>query len=225
MQEDPNGIQQVVFYDPGVGLSTDAVHAHSLTEKLSGGILGHGLDTNVKQLYTSIALNYDPGDELYLFGFSRGAYTVRSLAGLIHACGIVPRHRLHDVHEAYEAYRSGNPMRVYFFRKGERTEIAALVCFDTVGALGVPKTVFGWELPDRWREKYQFHDVTVNESVRNAVHVLSIDEDRAGKYLSVYFHSAITEDDVSQDRFSSGHITGFFRDLCSVIVGRCDERP
>lgn len=173
-------MQQVVFYDAGVGLTTYAVDAPSLFDTFTGGLLGHGLDANVKQLYTSIALNYDSGDELYLFGFSRGAYTVRSLAGMIHACGIVPRSRLHDVHEAYEAYRSGD---VKTFQKGEMVQITALVCFDTVEALGVPRAVFGLQLPERWRREYRFHDVTVNENVRNAVHVLSIDEDRAGKFV------------------------------------------
>jgi len=80
--EDVSGHKQVVFYDWGVGSEGD---------KFSGGITGKGIDKNIQDCYRFVVHNYEPGDGLYLFGFSRGAYTVRSLAGLIRNCGILRR--------------------------------------------------------------------------------------------------------------------------------------
>lgn len=78
--------EQRAFYDDGVG--TDRLKLL----KLFGGAFGFGLSRNVKQLYATLAANFEPGDHIYLFGFSRGAFTVRTLAGLITTCGIVDRH-------------------------------------------------------------------------------------------------------------------------------------
>lgn len=103
-----DGVRQIAFYDDGVG-----------TERLRplavlGGAFGFGLSRNVRQLYAEIARVYEPGDRLYLFGFSRGAFTVRTLAGLIAACGIVNRRPpicdsdddlRRKVGDAYAAYR------------------------------------------------------------------------------------------------------------------------
>jgi uncharacterized protein (DUF2235 family) len=98
--------KQVAFYDDGVG-----------TERLRplaalGGAFGFGLSRNVRQVYTALARVYEPGDRIFLFGFSRGAFTVRTLAGFIAACGIVDRARRRSddgleaaVKEAYSAYR------------------------------------------------------------------------------------------------------------------------
>ncbi|MBK9307503.1 MAG: DUF2235 domain-containing protein [Nitrospira sp.] len=74
---------QVAFYDDGVGTSRLA------PMKLIGGAFGYGFGKNVRDLYTELAHVYEPGDHLYLFGFSRGAYTVRALSGLIQYCGIL----------------------------------------------------------------------------------------------------------------------------------------
>ncbi|MDP6651505.1 MAG: DUF2235 domain-containing protein [Gammaproteobacteria bacterium] len=77
-----SGIEQVAFYDWGVG--TDR-------KKMAGGITGAGIDKNIMDCYRFIVHNYNPGDELYFLGFSRGAYTVRSLAGFIRNCGLLKR--------------------------------------------------------------------------------------------------------------------------------------
>lgn len=74
-----NGVAQVAFYDWGVG--TDR-------KKLAGGISGAGIDKNIMDCYRFIVHNYNKGDKLFFFGFSRGAYTVRSLAGFIRKCGL-----------------------------------------------------------------------------------------------------------------------------------------
>lgn len=103
---DPDKVPQIAFYDDGVGTQRLKLLA------LFGGAFGWGLSRNVKQLYANLARTYDLGDQIYLFGFSRGAFTVRTLAGLITNCGIVDRTKcrsdddlLAGVEEAYEAYR------------------------------------------------------------------------------------------------------------------------
>lgn len=181
--EDIDGVQQIVFYDKGLGTS-------GLLDKYTGGMFGEGIDINIQELYADLALNYDDGDEIYLFGFSRGAYTVRSLAGMIHAAGLVRRDQLEFVEEAYELYRrkeatdSEGPTE---FRKvhGSRVPITCVVCFDTVGALGIPDS-FGM-LSRRSRQRYEFLDTTLNSDIKNAIHVLSIDEERSRKYLYTIF--------------------------------------
>lgn len=77
------GRQQIAFYDDGVGSEDNKLL------KLLGGAFGWGLKRNVLELYTNLCRVYSPGDDIYLFGFSRGAYTVRTLAGLIVECGIL----------------------------------------------------------------------------------------------------------------------------------------
>jgi uncharacterized protein (DUF2235 family) len=80
---DPTLAPQVALYDDGVGTET------FLPLKLLGGAFGWGMKRNVLKLYTGLVRIYDPGDRIYLFGFSRGAFTVRTLAGLIAKCGIL----------------------------------------------------------------------------------------------------------------------------------------
>jgi len=105
---DQTKVRQIGFYDDGVGTSRLKPLA------ALGGAFGIGLGRNVRQLYADLARAYEPGDRIFLFGFSRGAFTVRTLSGLIAACGIVdrrpPRCRSDDelrrrVYQAYKAYR------------------------------------------------------------------------------------------------------------------------
>jgi uncharacterized protein (DUF2235 family) len=119
--------QQLVIYDPGVGtLTTPAELKHefprsgsistiedstqpSLLKRLAVRLLGlgfgYGTERNIKQLYSKLAEHYDPGDHVYLFGFSRGAFTVRALAGLIYRCGLVKRCHRDKIDEGYGLYR------------------------------------------------------------------------------------------------------------------------
>ena len=92
-------VKQVKFYGQGVGTG------FSKKDKFLGGGAGLGIDRNIQDAYKFIMWSYEPGDELYLFGFSRGAYTVRSLGGLIRNCGIMKPEFLDFVTEAYHLYR------------------------------------------------------------------------------------------------------------------------
>ncbi len=84
--------KQVAFYDPGLGTSNDAgslpIEGLQFVRKLISSALGTGISRNITDCYEAILKVYEPGDRIYLFGFSRGAYTVRSLAGVLNLCGV-----------------------------------------------------------------------------------------------------------------------------------------
>jgi len=172
-------VVQVAFYQDGVG--TDG----SRIDRLVGGAFGRGLSENVQACYRFLVDSYEPGDELFLFGFSRGAYTARSLAGLVRNAGVLRREHRDRVHEAYELYRDRgddthpNSARAREFRarwaREDVTPIACLGVWDTVGSLGIPTD---GPLGRYSREKYSFHDVALSGQVRNAFHALAIDERR-----------------------------------------------
>lgn len=172
----PSGVPQIVYYDEGVGTEGDQL------DKITGGAMGDGIDLNIKQLYTFLVMNYIEGDEIYMFGFSRGAYTVRSLAGMMYEAGLLYRDKLDFVKEAYQLYRENvnvDSKRAQTFRAkhARRVPIKLLTCFDTVGALGIPDYVpFPFSLAKN-HGQYAFHDQTLNECIENAIHVLSIDEE------------------------------------------------
>ena len=98
-------IQQIVFYDEGVGVDSNIWGPVDRAVSFLGGALGRGLDRKVETAYRFLVLNYDPDDEIFVFGFSRGAYTARSLCGLIRKCGIVRRDSFDKVPEALKLYR------------------------------------------------------------------------------------------------------------------------
>ncbi|NEO26807.1 MAG: DUF2235 domain-containing protein, partial [Kamptonema sp. SIO4C4] len=128
--------------------------------------------------------NYTPGDEVYLFGFSRGAYTVRSLAGLIYCSGLVGRSHIRKTPAAAKLYRDrsikpSHPQAVQFRQQyGDRVPLKLLGCWDTVGALGIPNQIPFLPI-DQWiNAKYQFHDTTLSSIIENARHAVAIDEIR-----------------------------------------------
>lgn len=167
---------QVVFYDEGVG-------TESLGSKIFGGAFGWGLDKNIQDGYRFLCLNYEPGDEIYLFGFSRGAYTVRSLAGMIYCSGLLRRAQIRHAPEAYDLYRDRDakpdlPQAEKFKKEHcfENVTITLLACWDTVGSLGVPDEIPGIPIDDWINEKYEFHDTTLSPIIHNALHAVAIDE-------------------------------------------------
>jgi uncharacterized protein (DUF2235 family) len=137
--QDTQGIEQRVYYHKGVGTST--------FDHFRGGALGWGLSRNVQDAYMFLVENYDdPSDEIFLFGFSRGAYTARSVAGLLRNAGLLKREYANKLDAAYELYRdrtdATHPRSVEaeLFRKSFACEvrIKCIGVWDTVGALGVP---------------------------------------------------------------------------------------
>jgi hypothetical protein len=100
IDDDGKTWQQIVWYDSGVGTTSS-----SFGKKREGAI-GAGLEGNIIEAYNFVALNWTPGDQVFCFGFSRGAYTARSIAGLISDIGICEPRKLHDFHQIWELYKS-----------------------------------------------------------------------------------------------------------------------
>ncbi|NOX48274.1 MAG: DUF2235 domain-containing protein [Chlorobi bacterium] len=165
-----DGIKQVVFYDWGLG----SYHA-----SIAGGGFGKGINKNIADNYRFIVQNYDPGDELYFFGFSRGAYTVRSLAGFINNCSILKREHANRIEEAFEVYKSPeiHPDDDYSVNYRKKYAVALKIrikfigVWDTVGALGIPFRMFGF-----LNEKHLFHDNKIGPNIDVARHAMAIDE-------------------------------------------------
>lgn len=171
--EDEHGNKQIVFYDWGVGSDGD---------RLTSGITGKGIDKNIMDCYRFVVHNYEANDAIYLFGFSRGAYTVRSLAGLIRNSGILRREYADRVGAAYELYRqrvgSSKPSgeKAQAFRRqyavADVSRIHFIGVFDTVGALGIPAPFLG----TLGGTRYLFHDTEPSSIINHARHALAIDE-------------------------------------------------
>jgi uncharacterized protein (DUF2235 family) len=172
-------IPQIVFYDWGVGTG-------NLGERLAGGALGKGLNKNIQDAYRFIVHNYEKDDDLFVFGFSRGAYTARSLGGMIRNCGILKRVNAGKIPRAFRMYKSNagpdcntavrfrNENAHHRDSSNERVSITFMGVWDTVGALGIPLKIFE-ELKER---KYRFHDEELSSITKNAYHALAIDEKR-----------------------------------------------
>ncbi|HWH09146.1 MAG TPA: DUF2235 domain-containing protein, partial [Candidatus Thermoplasmatota archaeon] len=171
LPRDANGVPQVVFYDEGIGTG-------GLLDRVVGGATGRGLMRNVGDAYRFLVWNFEPGDEVYLFGFSRGAYTARSLAGLVRKCGILRKGQGCRFEEAYDFYRGDvhprDPAAAEFRRRNSvETRIRFLGVWDTVGALGVPGRLRGLTM-----RRHRFHDVKLSSTVDHAYHAVAIDERR-----------------------------------------------
>jgi uncharacterized protein (DUF2235 family) len=169
-----SGTQQIVLYLKGVGT------AGSLIARAYSGATGLGIEDTIQAGYRFLAQNYQPGDEIYLFGFSRGAYAARSCAGMMSACGLLKRQSLGHLNAAWTYYREADPRRPAEFvaQTGAQShldvEIRCLGVWDTVGRLGVPLG----PLPFATASRYSFHDTTPSRIVRNGFHALAIDEHR-----------------------------------------------
>lgn len=189
--------EQFIFYDAGVGTG------RSWWSRVWGGVTGAGLEQNIYDGYQFIIDHYSPGDELFLFGFSRGAFTVRSLGGMLHRCGIIRREVAHLpaapaqgekapvaetsttrklMEEARKVFRSGDKDAAAAFKAANSyptTSIAMIGVWDTVGSLGIPSS---WLNPRTWlfggKGRYEFLDTGLNKSIKAAYHAVAIDEYR-----------------------------------------------
>src|SRR5262245_28841001 len=101
---DGNGVSQLVFYDEGVG-SGQVAFAQTINGLL-GGAFGAGLMNNIQNAYRFLAFNYSPGDRIFVFGFSRGAFSARSFGGLLRSCGVLNKEHIRRVGEAVTTYKN-----------------------------------------------------------------------------------------------------------------------
>ena len=192
---------QLIHYDEGVGTGR--------LERLSGGMFGAGLMDNVREAYRFLIFNYDPNDEIFVFGFSRGAFSARTFVGLLRHVG--PLRRLHAgrIDEAMELYRkrlTGGDDDAAKLRRF-RASYASGVCIGTdddtwrcqnmpeyttgaapllkVRFLGVWDTVAAMGIPANiWgsglvNRKHRFHDATLDDFVESARHAVALDERRS----------------------------------------------
>lgn len=160
---------QVPYYDDGVGSDGTPL------QKIAGGAFGEGLFQKIKDGYTKIAQVYDEGDDIFIFGFSRGAFTARSLAGMIAICGLPSGNLDADmVNDAFAAYRTPGLRAAFQTKYGlYDAKIKMVGVWDTVGSLGIP-AIFGGVDPIQ----YGFLDTSLHPDVLNACQALAIDERR-----------------------------------------------
>jgi hypothetical protein len=170
-------LEHLVFYERGVGTGP-------LLDRIKGGSFGDGLAGNIRRAYKFLSFYYETGDQVFIFGFSRGAYTARSLVGYVASAGLLKRDECTPELEskAWNYYRTAPNDRM----PGIWTELTPLVndrnelridclgVFDTVGALGVP-------LPEFYRinrSRYEFHNVELSSITNVNLHAVAIDEHR-----------------------------------------------
>lgn len=188
---------QVTYYDDGVGADASGIG------RVLQGAFGAGLLQKITDGYTKIAHVYEPGDKIYLFGFSRGAYTVRSLAGMIASCGL-PTGKFSDdcVAKVFAAYRDPVNRATLLAELtgcglGDVT-IQMIGVWDTVGSLGIP-AIFG--AIDQ--KQYGFLDTGLHPDVKSAYQCLAIDEVRA-QFPATLWTSAPAEGQTLEQVWFSG---------------------
>jgi uncharacterized protein (DUF2235 family) len=183
---DPNGVDQLSYYGTGVGTT--------FGERLRGGMFGYGLNDEIIRAYEWVIDHYNVGDELFIFGFSRGAYTARSLSGFISKCGLLAAGAALSVNQLYARYRRASAVKTirdlqveqkerktdfsleerWILKYSQAIDIDFLGVWDTVGALGLP---FG-NLPILGKADMQFLNTGIRISNKRAFHALAIDEHR-----------------------------------------------
>ncbi|HWO03011.1 MAG TPA: DUF2235 domain-containing protein [Blastocatellia bacterium] len=206
-----DGIEQVKWYDEGVG-------THWF-DRFAGGATGMGLDLNILEGYKFLAENYEDGDEVYVIGFSRGAYTARSLVGMVRNCGLIKkRHLDFRIGMAYGIYRTrddgpdSTTARLFRSMFSREINIKFVGVWDTVGALGVPLeflTKFNLKL-------YEFHDTNLSGIVNNAYQAIAIDENRKDYDVCLWNPLEQPEQTIEQRWFVGAH--------CDVGGGYPDRR-
>ena len=190
---------QVTYYDDGVGADAQGLN------RVLQGAFGQGLLQKIQDGYTKIAHVYEPGDLIYLFGFSRGAYTARCLACMIAACGL-PTGAFTDncVTQAFAAYRDrANRASILAALGGcglGPATIQMVGVWDTVGSLGIPAIFGGVDEKD-----YGFLDTGLNSAIKNAYHCMAVDEKRAQFPATLWTSAPAPGQTLEQVWFSGCH--------------------
>ncbi|MFT6711067.1 MAG: hypothetical protein ACJATO_001449 [Arenicella sp.] len=211
--------EQIVFYDRGLGTGW---------QKLLGNLAGVGISKNIQDCYRFIFENYEAGDKIYLFGFSRGAATVRSLSGFIHTFGVLPKSRPELIKRAYKIYKISNPQKreiaAEAFSKSHHpmwTKIKFVGVWDTVAALGLPLPILSSVLNKVPFCKHKFHDYRLSESIETAYHALSIDDERKSFHPTFWDETIAKGQTMEQVWFCGAHTDvggGYKHDSLSNIT-------
>ena len=217
---DAKGNLQIVYYSAGVGSSLSGA-------SLWQGMTGADLDDHLLDAWLFINLNYEPGDQIFLFGFSRGAYTVRSLAGLLRKVGVLRREHVDKSRAALDLYRqrevTADSEEAERFRVAHAIawprlarpftsppvdlSIRYLGVWDTVGSLGIPRLL---PISIGMNAEYEFHDTALSRCVEHARHAVAIDERRAPFTPTLWnnidaFNTPGTRPRVAQQWFPGDH--------------------
>ncbi len=200
-----DGVTQLVYYQPGLGVAPAAGIIGRSVIKWAGGAFGWGLNAQLEAAYRQLIFWYEPGDEVYIFGYSRGAYLARSLVGLIRLAGIPSQQAEGQITRAIRFYRQRNSEdkldteETLSFRhalspltatspkdlewrqaRGDAESyffrLRYLGVWDTVGALGIPG-VLG-VAARMFNQRYAFHNGELTQMVVSARHAVAIDERR-----------------------------------------------
>lgn len=179
LPQGPDGTLQQCYYDRGVGTG-------DWIDRVFGGAFGVGLSHNVREAYAFLSQHHEPGDEVYLFGFSRGAYTVRRTVGMLRKCGLAPRADEATVKEAFALYErresraegGADSRAALAFREkhgASRIPVRFLGVWDTVGSHGIAGVLgqLGSVM-----SRARFHDRILSSDVGHACHAVAIDECR-----------------------------------------------
>jgi hypothetical protein len=189
---DANGVAQIVHYHQGVGTG-------NFVDRIAGGGAGVGLSASVKACYGFLVDNYKEYDEIFLFGFSRGAYIARALGGLIGTIGIMRKHemgRFADVWDWYWQKKADRKLEVLDKLAPDRFKAVEIECigvWDTVGALGIPGTRF-------CASTFAFHDTELGTHVRHAFQALAIDEQRGNFQAAIWVPAKTSAAGAGADR-------------------------
>jgi uncharacterized protein (DUF2235 family) len=201
--------EQYSFYDDGVGADGTPI------QKVLGGAFGAGLFQKIKDGYSTISSVYEAGDEVFIFGFSRGAYTARSLAGMIAACGLPTKNPdPYLVNMAFQAYRNKDQrakilatLSAYGLVSATMTMVGV---WDTVGSLGIP-AIFGGVDP----LLCGFLDTNLTPLILNAYHAVAVDERRAEFPATLWTSAPAPGQVIEQAYFCGVH--------CDVGGGYADD--
>ncbi len=169
IQKDHPG--QIAYYDPGVGTfgaNAAVTRVAKFVTRLMGLAFGYGITRNIEDAYKFLMDNYEAGDRVYLFGFSRGAYTVRALAGMLHKCGLLDKGLKNLIPYASRMYRKGKRDVAKGFKATYSRECKP----HMVGVWDTVKSV-GLVIPRK------FPSARLNEDVKFGYHAVSIDEKRS----------------------------------------------
>ncbi|MBE1284557.1 MAG: DUF2235 domain-containing protein [Rhodobacteraceae bacterium] len=221
-EKDEKGIVQIPFYRTGVGTLGGPVR------KLLGGAIGYKLEDDIKSAYKFLAETWKPGDKIFLLGFSRGAYTARSVAGLIGSIGLCDltdpdlddETKWANVHAALVRYQlkksSGKSMllkREMRQGKGEisvrmhspsQVRIRFLGVWDTVGSLGVPDDLGVTKLIIGDLRYNRFLDTHLGDTVDTARQALALDESRID-FVPTLWTGHSSQRDIKQVWFAGVH--------------------
>ncbi len=186
--------RQIAFYDRGLGTGW---------RKLTGTAFGAGISVNITECYEFIFDNYQAGDRIFLFGFSRGAYTVRSLSGFIERFGILPKSRRELIRRADKIYKAPvddrDKKKDAFLSKHHtmRCPIRFIGVWDTVAALGIPIKLLDLINPTR----NAFHNSDMWKNVEVGRHALAIDDERRAFHPTFWDERRLgkTPDGLEQD--------------------------